>query len=64
MRTLTLLAVLVAAVPVYGADIGDPVPVYRTELDVLRDASVRVWCGDAGGSGTVVYAEPDRKSVV
>jgi S1-C subfamily serine protease len=36
----------------------------RTELDVLRDASVRVWCGDAGGSGTVVYAEPGRSVIV
>lgn len=36
----------------------------RTELDVLRDASVRVWCGDAGGSGTVVFAEPGRSVIV
>lgn len=36
----------------------------RTELDVLRDASVRVWCGDAGGSGTVVFAEPGRSVVL
>lgn len=64
MRILTLLAVLAAAVPVCGADVGDPVPVFRTELDVLRDASVRVWCGDAGGSGTVVHAEPGRSIVV
>lgn len=64
MRILTLFAVLVLAVPVYGADVGDPVPLYRTELDVLRDASVRVWCGDAGGSGTVVFAEPGRSIVV
>lgn len=64
MRILTLFAALAAAVPVYGADVGDPVPVYRTELDVLRDASVRVWCGDAGGSGTVVHAERGRSIVV
>lgn len=36
----------------------------RTELDVLRDASVRVWCGDAGGSGTVVFAEPGRSVIL
>jgi len=47
-----------------SSDVGDTVPVLRTELDVLRDASVRVWCGDAGGSGTVVFAEPGRSIVV
>lgn len=36
----------------------------RTELDHLRDASVRVWCGNAGGSGTVVFAEPGRSVVL
>jgi S1-C subfamily serine protease len=37
----------------------------RTELDVLRDASVRVWRDDGfGGSGTVVYAGPGRSVIV
>lgn len=64
MRKWAILAVLAAALPVRAADVGDTVPVLRTELDVLRDASVRVWCGDAGGSGTVVFAEPGRSVIV